>query len=189
MRYRLPATHCLLAVLCLLVQPVCGGQATASTPENTHPADTQAQPATTTRHRMPLIRMHGAALRGAERKMSVEEIDRTALLVTWKISDPYKRQENRYTGILLKDLVNALAPEATNVRLRAINDYITVFSREEWENLPVMLATRDGDTRMSIADKGPARIVFQQTRDNEMAMQVHAPKWIWQVVDVEFQSR
>lgn len=142
-----------------------------------------------TAQRMPRIHVHGNALNGGERTFSVDDIDRLALLTTWKILDPYKRQECRYTGILLKDLVDALAPKATHVRMRAVNDYVTVFERSEWQSLPIMLATRDGDVRMSVANKGPARVVFLQTADTELAMQVHAPKWIWQVVDVEFQSR
>lgn len=139
--------------------------------------------------RLPRLHMHGKAFASSPRDFSVEEIDRLALLVTWKIQDPYKRAENRYTGILLKDLVATLAPAATHVRMRAVNDYVAVFERSEWETLPILLATRDGDARMPVAAKGPARVVFLQTPDNEMAMQVHAPKWIWQVVDVEFQQR
>ena len=142
-----------------------------------------------TAQRMPRIHVHGSALNGGERTFSVDDIDRLALLTTWKILDPYKRQECRYTGILLKDLVDALAPKATHVRMRAVNDYVKVFERCEWQSLPIMLATRDGDVRTSVANKGPARVVFLQTAETEMAMQVHAPKWIWQVVDVEFQSR
>lgn len=139
--------------------------------------------------RLPPIRLHGNALQGDARSLSVDELDRVALLVTWKILDPYKRTGSRYTGILLKDLVSALAPKATHVRMRAVNDYVTEFGRAEWERLPILLATRDGDARMPVANKGPARIIFRQDADNEMAMQVHAPKWIWQVIDVEFQSR
>jgi len=167
----------LLGLLACPGGPVVAGPAAA--------APTAAAPTV----RLPRLHMHGVALAGAPRDLSVDEIDRLALLVTWKIQDPYKRAENRYTGILLKDLVDTLAPGATHVRMRAINDYVAVFERAEWESLPILLATRDGDARMPVAAKGPARVVFRQTRDNEMAMQVHAPKWIWQVVDVEFQRR
>lgn len=139
--------------------------------------------------RLPGIQVRGNALAGSARTLHVDDIDRLALLVSWKILDPYKQAENSYTGIHLKDLVGALAPQATHVRMRAINDYVIVFERSEWQTLPILVATRDGDARMSVANKGPARIIFQQTRENERAMQAHAPKWIWQIVDVEFQSR
>lgn len=151
-------------------------------------ATAAAQQADTTL-RLPTIRLHGDALTGTARAVTVDEIDALAPVIDWAIHDPYKVRTNRYQGIALKDLVQALAPDAQSIRLRAVNDYITVFERREWETLPIMLATRDEGARMTVAGKGPARIVYQQTRDNELAMQTHAPKWIWQVVDVEFNAR
>lgn len=136
--------------------------------------------------RLPTIRLHGNALAGPERKVTVDELDNLAPGTRWTVVDPYRRQDVPYSGIQLRDLVAALAPGAQQVRMRAINDYITVFERREWEKLPILLATRDGDSRMTVANKGPARIVYLNTHDNELRMQVHAPKWIWQVVDVEF---
>lgn len=136
--------------------------------------------------RLPLVRLHGAALAGAERRLHVDELDRLAPATTWRIWDPYRLREAEYTGMTLADLVKAVAPGATRVRMRAVNDYNTVFTAREWQTLPILLATRDGGERMAVAAKGPARIVYRQTRENEMAMQVHAPKWIWQVTDVEF---
>lgn len=180
LRYTLPALLALFVCLALPAQAADPAQSKAIG---------STSPEKTTAVRLPRLHLHGKALTGTARDMSVDEIDRLALLVTWKILDPYKRAESRYTGILLKDLVATLAPTATHVRMRAINDYITVFERADWETLPILLATRDGDARMPVAAKGPARIVFQLTGENEMAMQAHAPKWIWQVVDVEFQQR
>jgi hypothetical protein len=177
---RFPLLVALSFLVCLLT---CAGGPAFAGPASLAPAAGQ------TAVRLPRLHLHGSALAGAPRDFGVDEIDRLALLVTWKILDPYKRAENRYTGILLKDLVDTLAPGATHVRMRAVNDYVAVFERADWETLPILLATRDGDARMPVAAKGPARIVFMQTHENEMAMQVHAPKWIWQVIDVEFQQR
>lgn len=151
-------------------------------------AGSNAAPATseTPAVRLPPIFLHGNALAGKARKVTVDELDNLAPGTTWTVVDPYRRQDARYSGIQLRDLVAALAPGAQKVRMRAVNDYITVFERREWEKLPILLATRDGDTRMGVANKGPARIVYLNTHENELRMQVHAPKWIWQVIDVEF---
>lgn len=138
--------------------------------------------------RLPKVLLHGNALAGPARPVTVDQLDQLAPATAWTVLDPYKRADVRYQGIRLQDLVQALAPKAQKVRMRAVNDYITVFERNEWETLPILLATRDGDARMAVANKGPARIVYQQNKDNERALQVHAPKWIWQVVDVEFIS-
>ncbi len=143
-----------------------------------------AQPAA----RLPRIHLHGSALTGKERALSVDELDTLTAAAEWTIDDPYSGTETRYQGIVLRDLVKALAPNAQRVRMRAINDYIVVFNRREWETLPILLATRDEGVRMSVANKGPARIIYRQTRENELRMQVHAPKWIWQVIDVEFDA-
>ncbi|MFZ5722808.1 MAG: hypothetical protein ACOY33_04010 [Pseudomonadota bacterium] len=166
-----------MALLCCLLLPVLAPAASwAGTP-----AAAGTEP-----RRLPVIRLHGSALEGAPRTVTVDELDGLAAQTEWTIVDPYRRQDARYRGIQLRDLVAALAPRARQVRMRAINDYITVFERREWESLPILLATRDNDARMSVDRKGPARIIYRQTRDNEMAMQVNAPKWIWQVIDVEF---
>lgn len=139
--------------------------------------------------RLPRISLHGDALATPPQSLSVDDLDRLAPAARWTIDDPYRRRASTYSGIPLRELVIRLAPNATHVRLRAVNDDIAVFSREEWETLPIMLATRDGDARMAVSNKGPARIVFRQSRENALAMQAWAPKWIWQVVDVEFKSR
>ncbi|MFZ5755542.1 MAG: hypothetical protein ACOY3X_01405 [Pseudomonadota bacterium] len=139
--------------------------------------------------RLPSIRLHGDALTGKARPMTVEQLELLGPPTDWTILDPYKRRNARYQGIQLKDLVAALAPDAQHVRMRAVNDYVTVFERREWETLPILLATRDSGARMNVANKGPARIVYRHTAENERKMQVHAPKWIWQVIDVEFIAR
>lgn len=142
-----------------------------------------AQPA-----RLPRIHLHGSALTGKEQALSIDALDALAPATEWVIDDPYSGSETHYQGITLRDLVNALAPNAQRVRMRAINDYIVVFERDEWEKLPILLATRNEGTRMSVANKGPARIIYRQTRENELRMQAYAPKWIWQVIDVEFNA-
>lgn len=144
--------------------------------------------ATTDDIRLPAIRLHGNALNGQPRSLSVDELDDLTAQTEWTIRDPYRQQKATYSGVRLRDFVQALAPTAQRVRMRSVSDAIAVFERREWETLPILLATRDNHGRMSVANKGPTRIVYQLTRDNELAMQVNAPKWIWQVVDVEFSS-
>lgn len=166
---------------------VAASQAAPATPPGvtaTGPATGQA-PAM----RLPRIALHGDALSGQPRSLAVDELEKLAALVEWTIRDPYRNHTNRYSGIPLRDLVKKLAPGAQRVRMRAVNDYIAWFDRREWETLPIMLATRDNGARMTVANKGPARIIYLQDADNELQMQVHAPKWIWQVVDVEFHAR
>lgn len=138
--------------------------------------------------RLPMIFLHGNAFNDKARKVTVDTLDKLAPGTHWTITDPYRQRAVRYSGIQLRDLVAALAPGAQTVRMRAVNDYITTFERREWEKLPILLATRDDGARMTVANKGPARIVYFQTPENEMRMQVHGPKWIWQVIDVEFVS-
>lgn len=156
----------------------------ASPAAHGHPATPPAGTGETLR--LPAILLHGDALDGKPRSLSVEQVDGLAAPTEWTVADPYRQQDVRYRGITLKDLVAAVAPGAQKVRMRAVNDYITVFEKKEWETLPILLATRDNGARMAVANKGPARIVYRQTHENELAMQVNAPKWIWQVVDVEF---
>ncbi len=173
----------------LLLPLLLAGPATfaAGAPAATSPA--HAPPAAGPAMRLPRITFHGDALAGQTRVLAVDEIEALGSLVEWTIRDPYRNRTNSFSGITLRDLVNSLAPKAQRVRMRAVNDYIAWFDRREWETLPIMLATRDSGARMTVANKGPARIIYLQDADNELQMQVHAPKWIWQVVDVEFHSR
>lgn len=136
--------------------------------------------------RLPVIRLHGAALDGVDRRLEVAQLEALVPGVTWKVWDPYRSRDVEFGGIRLVDLVHAVAPRAQRVRLRAVNDYVVEFARAEWETLPILLATRDDGEHMTVANKGPARIVFRQTRETELQMQVYAPKWIWQVIDVDF---
>ncbi len=166
-------------LLALVLLPIC----------TTGAADTVAAPKqAAATERLPLIWLHGKALKQSAARVSVDQLDKMAPQTQWQILDPYRQQDVQYSGIQLRDLVAALAPGAQTVRMRAVNDYITVFTRAEWEKLPILLATRDSGQRMNVRNKGPARIVYLNTLDNQLRMQVHAPKWIWQVIDVEFIS-
>lgn len=166
---------CLLTLLLLLP----GSPARATEPAAAR--ETQAS-----MQHQPLLRLHGNALQRTAARIDVDQLDAMAPQTKWHVQDPYRQRDVQYSGIQLRDLVAAMAPGAQSVRMRAVNDYITVFTRDEWEKLPILLATRDDGQRMSVANKGPARIVYLNTLDNQLRMQVHAPKWIWQVIDVEF---
>lgn len=173
----------LLALASLPANAAGSGPATARTVAAPPAIAATARPA-----RLPRIHLHGSALTGQQQTLSIDALDALAPATEWVIDDPYSGSETHYQGIALRDLVNALAPNAQRVRMRALNDYIVVFERGEWEKLPILLATRNEGARMSVANKGPARIIYRQTRENELRMQAHAPKWIWQVIDVEFNA-
>lgn len=177
MQFPAPAFHAILLAALTVATPAQADPVHGAATAKTEPANTI---------RLPAIHLHGNALAGKPRALGVDDIDALAPKTEWTIADPYRHEDARYSGVLLRDLVAAVAPQAKKVRMLAVNDYVVVFEKKEWETQPILLATRDGDARMAVANKGPARIVYRQTHENELAMQVNAPKWIWQVIDVEF---
>lgn len=108
-------------------------------------------------------------------------------LVRYTVHDPWLDEDVEFTGVLLADLLDTVgaSPEAQMVHLVALDDYEVDVSVADARRWPILLATQANGKPMSVADKGPTRIVFPYDQYPEINPVKYEPLWIWQVESLE----
>lgn len=108
-------------------------------------------------------------------------------LVKYKVFDPWLNVENEYTGILLSDLLQTVGaePNASTIHFTALDDYAVDIKMSDVRKWPILLATRTNGNYMSVADKGPTRIVFPTHAYSDIDQLLYKDLWVWQIKTME----
>lgn len=106
-------------------------------------------------------------------------------LVRYSVHDPWLEEDLEFTGVLVTDLlrVAGASPDATTLRITALDDYVAEIPIADAQRWPIMLATQTDGTPMAIEDKGPTRIVYPA--DPEIDTLKTKDLWIWQITTIE----
>jgi hypothetical protein len=73
---------------------------------------------------------------------------------------PWYANARRFTGPLLRDLLQQARAEGTTLRLTALNDYRVDMPMEDTQRFGVIVARLLDDQPMAVRDKGPLFIVY-----------------------------
>ena len=136
--------------------------------------------------RISKIRLKGSALNKEAFYITVEDLEELEKH-DQVLMDIYEGKRVQYSGMLLRDLVGHLAPNAKKVTISAVDDYRVTFTEEEWNQHDIFFATRKNGEQMSVAQKGPARIVIDFAPSQEKLSAILKPKWIWQISTMSFE--
>jgi hypothetical protein len=106
-------------------------------------------------------------------------------LVRYTVHDPWLDDDLEFTGVLVTDLlrVAGAAPDATSLRITALDDYMVEIPIADAVRWPIMLATQTDGAPMAIEDKGPTRIVYPA--NPEIDTLKTKDLWIWQITTIE----
>lgn len=171
---------------CVLAASLAGcGADTTTTPDPTsHPAP-NGETKNPRLKRIPTIRFSGNALTGEARRLHVRDIESIGV-VSFAVYDPYTEKTERYSGVPLGDLIKKHAPTASHVLITAIDDYQVKLTAAEWAEHEIFLATQHNRAHLTVASKGPARVVFKHASGDRATIAKCKPKWIWQIAKIEF---
>ena len=92
--------------------------------------------------------------------------------------DPWEKRTITYRGVLMSDLLDAIAPSgATAMRFTALDDYEVTLPMKDLQGDDALLATSIAGKRIAIKDGGPIRIVFlpKSTAGRNKDL------WIWSI--------
>jgi hypothetical protein len=88
---------------------------------------------------------------------------------------------HRFSGVMLRDLVDYLAIEAGTLRLHALNDYAVEFPTEEaTDDAPILAYEMDG-LAMSVREKGPIWVLYPFDDGPEYRTDTTFSRSIWQL--------
>ena len=97
------------------------------------------------------------------------------------VEDPWEKRSITYRGVLMSDLIEAVAPDgATAMRLTALDDYEVTLPMEDLVNGEALLATSADGERLAVEDGGPTRVVFLP----DSAAGRNKDLWIWSVAEM-----
>lgn len=90
-----------------------------------------------------------------------------------------------YTGVLLRDLLDAVGAKGSTVKLTALNDYqISMPAADAFENGPLLANLSNGEP-MSLRDKGPVWLIYPFDDVAEYRTEQTYARAIWQLNRIE----
>lgn len=130
------------------------------------------------------IQVTHAGREEAGRQVPVREIEQVGLQEI-RAFNPYEKRSDTYKGVWMKDFVAAFGSAETSfLTTRAIDDYEITFSKDEWQDLRILIATQVNGEYIDFDKKGPMRIIFPDYDENLEAYQTNLPKWTWMITEI-----
>jgi hypothetical protein len=108
-------------------------------------------------------------------------------LVTYSIDDPWRKERTAYTGVLVSDVLKAIAApsSATTLHMTAMDDYEVDLPIAMVQKYPILLATRSDGKYMSVDDGGPTRIIYPYDTSPELDALATKDQLIWSIKTLE----
>jgi len=98
---------------------------------------------------------------------------------------PWYPQPRKFTGVLIRDLLEAVGSNAGTTRAVALNDYRADMPTDDLVKHGAMVAYLLDDQPMPVREKGPLVIIFPFSDRPELRTAVHYSRAVWQLKGLE----
>lgn len=98
---------------------------------------------------------------------------------------PWYEGVGEFSGVSLKDVLNAVGATGGTLQMTALNDYVVSAPTQEMIEADALLATRHGGQPMPISDKGPIFVLFPFDDRPELKHQAYYSRAVWQLDRIE----
>ena len=98
---------------------------------------------------------------------------------------PWYPQPHKFTGVLVRDLMEAVGSSAGTARAVALNDYRADMPVDDLIKNGAMIAYLFDDQPMPVREKGPLVIIFPFSDRAELRTAVHYSRAVWQLRGLE----
>jgi len=102
-----------------------------------------------------------------------------------RTSTPWTDGVSTFEGPLLCDLLAGLGAKGTELRARALNDYVVDIPIADCQRYPVILALKRDGKSLSRRDMGPIWIVYPRDDFPELRLETINARWVWQLIELE----
>jgi len=89
--------------------------------------------------------------------------------------------EQRFQGVLMRDLLELVGADGSQVRAIALNDYEAVLPTSDFETIPVLLALTQNDRTLRVRDRGPIWIIYPRYGSTPELDNGQNYKMVWQL--------
>lgn len=106
-------------------------------------------------------------------------------VTSFRTSTVWTEGVSEFTGVSLKDFVNAMNISTGTLSMYAVNDYVAeVPVSDAVEGGPILAYLMDGQ-RMSVRDKGPLWMIYPYDTHPEYRTEVVYSRSVWQLFKIE----
>lgn len=131
----------------------------------------------------PLLVVEGAI--GATNRDGAAVFDRPMLhalgLRTLRTSTTWTDGVPTFEGVLLRDVLRAVAAQGETVEAIALNDYRIRIPVSDFETYDVLIALSMNGKELTARDKGPLWIVYPRDDHPELKNGRRDHRWVWQL--------
>ncbi|MFB9886114.1 molybdopterin-dependent oxidoreductase [Balneatrix alpica] len=121
---------------------------------------------------------------GNEAHFDLAMLDQLAQ-VDMTMKTPWTEEDHRYSGVMLRELLDHLGAWGGEVVAAALNDYQAVLPFKDAFDYDVLLATREDGNVMSRRNKGPIWVLYPLGTRPELNVTAYHNLMVWQVKSLE----
>lgn len=100
---------------------------------------------------------------------------------TFITKTPWDKSPTKFTGPLLRDVLNAVKAEGKTLTAYALNDYKTTIPVEDAQRFDVIVAHKIDDMPISVRTKGPLFIIYPFDSKPELKSSKYYGRSAWQL--------
>lgn len=90
----------------------------------------------------------------------------------------------KFTGVLIKTLLDELGQPVRAITAHALNDYFALIPQEDITLSGALIAYSRNDTPMPVRDNGPLWIVYPFDDDDTFVTEQHFTRSVWQLTHI-----
>lgn len=105
--------------------------------------------------------------------------------VTIKTETPWTDGMVSFTGVLARDVMQAVKANGGTAKATAVNDYTISIPTADFQDHDVIFAYQRNGKMMSIRDKGPLWVIYPWSDKPELKTELYHSRSIWQLVRIK----
>ncbi|WP_337181861.1 molybdopterin-dependent oxidoreductase [Shinella sp.] len=102
-----------------------------------------------------------------------------------EMETPWTEGRVKFSGPLLRAVIEAAGAHGTTMKVRAINDYAADVPMDDAVLLDTILATRMNGETMSLREKGPLFLIYPFDKDPGLYNEKYFSRSVWQIKAIE----
>jgi hypothetical protein len=98
---------------------------------------------------------------------------------------PWFKQARKFTGPLLRDVLNLVGAQGPTLRITALNDYRIDVPSDDARRFEVVLARMIDDRPITVREKGPLFMIYPFDSDAALRNPLYYSRSVWQLKSID----
>jgi hypothetical protein len=104
---------------------------------------------------------------------------------TFTTKTPWFKEARKFTGPLLRDVLNLVGAQGTTLRMGALNDYRIDVPSDDARRFDIVLARMIDDKPIAVREKGPLFMIYPFDSDATLRTPLYYSRSVWQLKSID----